>query len=73
MNGDQLYAWQTLEDDGWGLISAFIPGLGHAVLVCRSLDAHHRLGLFAVAHHDATGLPVRGVRLDVVEVLREMP
>jgi hypothetical protein len=72
--GDELYAWQVLEDGAWGLILAeVVPGMGPTVCVSRSLAGAHLMGLFAVHHHDATGLPVRCIRLALAEVVREVP
>jgi hypothetical protein len=74
MTGDTLYAWQVLEDGAWGnILAAVIPGVSPTVLVARNLETAHRIGLFAVAHHDTTGLPVRCVRFDNPTVIREMP
>lgn len=74
MNGDTLYTWQVLEDGAWGnILAAVIPGLPPTVLIARDLETAHLLGVFAVHHHDTTGLPVRCARFDNPTVIREIP
>ena len=69
-----LFVWQVLEDGQWGTIAAAIPGMpGLSPLITRSARSAELLGLLAVAHHDRTGLPVRKVRFELAEVLREIP
>lgn len=74
MTGDEIWLWQVLEDGAWGSIYANIDGLsGPGVLIARNLETAHRLGLFAVAHHDRTGLPIRCVHFTNPEIIREVP
>jgi hypothetical protein len=74
VTGDTIWIWQVLEDGEWGaILAAVIPGMAPTVLVARNLETAHRLGLFAVHHHDTTGLPVRCARFDNPTIIREMP
>lgn len=74
MTGDQLYLWQVLEDGEWGaLLATAVPAFGPTVLISRTEQTADALGLFAIAHHDATGHPVRCVRFDNPTVIRAIP
>lgn len=68
----QLYAWQVLEDGQWDLIGADL-GQGVFPLVTSRRHLADAMGLAAVEHHDATGLPVRKVRFGSMTIEREIP
>jgi len=73
MRGDTIFVWQVLQDGEWGAIYAeVIPGMP-GVLVARDLRTAQLLGRYAVAHHDASGLPVRCVRFDDPTTIQEVP
>ena len=73
MRGDTIWLWQVLENGEWGSIyAAVVPGIP-GVLVARDLVTAQMLGVYAVAHHDSTGLPVRCVRFDNPITIREVP
>lgn len=74
MTGDTVYIWQVFEHGEWGaILAAVIPDMPPTVLVARKLEVAQRFGIFAVAHHDRTGLPVRCVRFDNPTIVREIP
>lgn len=79
-----LYVWQEQEPNGeWGTIAAALPpGVtavlppelrGPTLLVSRSLATAQIFGLAAIAHHDATGRPVRCARFALEAIEREIP
>jgi hypothetical protein len=74
MIGDELWAWQVLEDGEWGTISAVIPGVGHAILVSRSKPiVTEFMRPVAESHAKESGLPVRLARFALAEVVEVLP
>lgn len=69
---DRLFVWQVFEDGKWSMIAAVMHGVPYALVTTSRVSAD-RLGVFAVAHHDATGLPVRKAVFVLDHVMREVP
>lgn len=69
-----LYGWVVLEADGTeGLVSAFVPGIGHVPLITRQENiAKKMFRPHAQAHADSTGLPVRLLKFTDPEVLETL-
>jgi len=72
--GDRQYAWQELDESGWGVIYAMVPLLGYAAqLMHRNPDITREvLGPIARQHVARTGNRLRLVQLDVTRVLQEV-
>lgn len=74
MIGDELWAWQVLEDGEWGTISTVIPEVGHAILVSRKKAiVTEFMRPLAESHAKESGLPVRLARFTLAEVAEVLP
>ena len=74
MTGDELWAWQVLEDGEWGTISTVVPEVGHAILVSRNKAiVTEFMRPLAEAHAKEFGLPVRLARFALAEVVEVLP
>lgn len=76
-----IFAWQVYEKGEWNLIAGSVAfpegdeedgGLHDIVLVTTRRQTADMMGLIAVKHHDATGLPVRLVYYDKPVVINQM-
>lgn len=71
MIGDTLWAWQEIDEHGWGIIAAIVPAVSVAPvpLVSRSEDVAKTLFQHVAERHaQASGHGIRLARFELAEV-----
>jgi hypothetical protein len=73
--GNELYGWQELTGEGWGLITAGTIDLPDVmrVLVTRSQEVAEYMRPLAETHQHATQHPVRLARFECIETVEDLP
>ena len=67
MNGDAIWAWQELDEHGWGILAAGFSRDRVLPMVHRDRKIVDGLRVVAEGHQAATGNPVRLARFVLTE------